>query len=130
MSDRRKGYQHESNRTADLIEDYLDQYEKHTSTNRRLPKPSASQPSPSQKKSDPLKTGPSAAEKRSLYANAPKFDPRVDDVALKHKTNATTSTTKASPSTTIGTPRARSAESALRTASTPRKKKANTEQNS
>lgn len=95
MSDRKKGYQHEKNRTADLIEDYLDHYEKHTSTNRRIPKPTAGQPSSSKKKLSSTKTGPlsSTTEKRSLHSNAIKFDPRVEDVALKPTTTQSRTTT-------------------------------------
>ena len=104
MSDRRKGYQHESNKTADLIENYLDKYEKHTSTNRRLPP----QRSSSQRKQSPRRA--SSLEKRGTYANAPKFDPRVEDVALK-----SAPAVRARLTPTIGTPRARSADSVLQT---------------
>ena len=108
MSDRRKGYQHESNETADLIENYLDKYEKHTSTNRRLPPPTGGQRSSSQRKQSPRRA--SSSEKRGTYANAPKFDPRVEDVALK-----SAPAVRARLTPTIGTPRARSADSILQT---------------
>ncbi|KAL5261924.1 hypothetical protein ACHWQZ_G007585 [Mnemiopsis leidyi] len=104
MSDRRKGYQHESNKTADLIENYLDSYEKHTSTNRRLPTGGQA----SLRKQGLRRESATSSEKRGTYANAPRFDPRVEDVALK-----SAPAVGARPSTTVGTPRARSADSVL-----------------